>query len=63
MLTDMVYYRRGHHGRALEEAILTQKSQWPRKWKGVNPIHGGRSFENMTPRDRVSCERRCSGSI
>ncbi|KAK3715388.1 hypothetical protein LTR37_007116 [Vermiconidia calcicola] len=45
---------RGHHGRALEEAILTQKSQWPRKWNGVNPIHGGRSFENMTPQARLN---------
>ena len=47
-------YRKGHYGRALEEAIQTQKSQWPRSWNYVNPLHGGRSFNSMAPTDRVS---------
>jgi hypothetical protein len=48
-----VVHRRGHHGRALEEAVLSQKPQWPLKWNGANPLHGGKSFENMTPQERV----------
>ncbi|KAK5167378.1 uncharacterized protein LTR77_007077 [Saxophila tyrrhenica] len=44
---------RGHHGRALEEAISSQKSQWPYRWRGVNPIHGGKTFENMLPTERL----------
>ena len=50
---SVVVHRRGHYGRALEEAVLSQKSQWPLKWNGVNPLHGGKSFENMTPQERV----------
>jgi hypothetical protein len=52
VLIDL-FSRRGHHGRALEEAVLSHKSQWPFKWKGANPLHGGKSFENMTPQERV----------
>ena len=44
--------RKGHYGRALEEAIQTQKSQWPSKWTG-NPLGGGRSFNTMTAEERV----------
>jgi hypothetical protein len=33
--------------------VQTQKSQWPRKWNNVNPLHGGRNFNNMAPTDRV----------
>jgi len=47
-----VLYRKGHYGRALEEAIQTQKSQWPTKWTG-NPLSGGRSFNTMTAEERV----------
>ena len=46
---------RNHHGRALEEAVLSNKAQWPHKWQGANPLHGGKSFENMTPQERVCC--------
>ncbi|KAK7184249.1 hypothetical protein DPSP01_002729 [Paraphaeosphaeria sporulosa] len=44
---------KGHYGRALEEAVQTQKSQWPRKWNHINPLHGGRNFNNMSPTDRL----------
>ncbi|KAL5445788.1 hypothetical protein PMIN06_007965 [Paraphaeosphaeria minitans] len=44
---------KGHYGRALEEAVQTQKSQWPRKWNHINPLHGGRNFNNMSPADRL----------
>jgi hypothetical protein len=49
----IVLCRRGHHGRALEEAVLSNKAQWPHKWHGANPLHGGKSFDNMTPQERV----------
>ncbi|KAL8922869.1 MAG: hypothetical protein Q9172_003375 [Xanthocarpia lactea] len=45
---------RGHHGRALEEAIQTHTSQWPPKWMGKNPLHGGGSFNNMSPESRLT---------
>ena len=45
--------RRGHYGRALEEALQTQKSQWPRAWNGVNPLAGSRTFNSMAPQERV----------
>lgn len=47
---------RGHHGRALEEAIHTHTSQWPSAWKGANPLHaaGPGSFNNMTPVQRLT---------
>jgi hypothetical protein len=48
-----VFYRKGHYGRALEEAIQTQKSQWPTKWTG-NPLSGGRNFNTMSAVERVS---------
>ncbi|KAJ9661748.1 hypothetical protein H2201_006419 [Coniosporium apollinis] len=48
------YVERGHYGRALEEAISAHKSQWPRAWGGVNPISGGRSFNTMSPQERLT---------
>ncbi|KAF2750411.1 hypothetical protein M011DRAFT_396727 [Sporormia fimetaria CBS 119925] len=45
---------KGHHGRALEEAILGHRSQWPRAWNGVNPLSGGRSFDTMTYTERIT---------
>ena len=48
-----IHHRRGHYGRALEEALQTQKSQWPRAWNGVNPLAGSRTFNSMTPQERV----------
>ncbi|RMZ70879.1 Extracellular matrix 3 [Pyrenophora seminiperda CCB06] len=44
---------KGHYGRALEEAIQTQKAQWPTKWTG-NPLSGGRSFNTMTAEERIT---------
>ncbi|KAI4639005.1 hypothetical protein J4E93_009494 [Alternaria ventricosa] len=44
---------KGHYGRALEEAIQTQKSQWPTKWTG-NPLSGGRNFNTMTAEERIT---------
>ncbi|KAF2866537.1 hypothetical protein BDV95DRAFT_202450 [Massariosphaeria phaeospora] len=45
---------KGHYGRALEEAIQTQKSQWPRAWNSINPLSGGRSFNGMPPTERLT---------
>ncbi|ORY17670.1 hypothetical protein BCR34DRAFT_583523 [Clohesyomyces aquaticus] len=45
---------KGHYGRALEEAIQTQKHQWPRAWSGANPLSGGRSFNTMSPSERLT---------
>ncbi|KAH4800489.1 hypothetical protein HBH69_197970 [Parastagonospora nodorum] len=45
---------KGHYGRALEESIQTQKSQWPRAWNGANPISGGRNFLGMTALERIT---------
>lgn len=44
---------REHYGRALEEAVQTHATQWPRQWEGKNPLHGGGSFRTMTPEQRV----------
>ncbi|OCL09124.1 hypothetical protein AOQ84DRAFT_439185 [Glonium stellatum] len=54
VLNRKKYVERGHYGRALEEAIQTQKHQWPRSWNGVNPLHGGRSFNTMSPQERLT---------
>ncbi|KAL8759500.1 MAG: hypothetical protein Q9199_000721 [Rusavskia elegans] len=48
---------RGHHGRALEEAVHSHTSQWPSKWMGKNPLHGGGSFNNMSPEGRLTLLR------
>ncbi|CAI6333468.1 unnamed protein product [Periconia digitata] len=45
---------KGHYGRALEEAVQTQKSQWPASWNSTNPLHGGRSFNTMTATERLA---------
>ena len=52
--------RRGHYGRALEEAIQTHSGHWPLAWGGKNPLHGSGSFGNMTPEQRVSI---CDGAL
>ncbi|KAF4548130.1 Hypothetical protein D9617_31g063660 [Elsinoe fawcettii] len=44
----------GHHGRALEEAIATQRAQWPVSWNGQNPLHGNRNFNTMSPSERLT---------
>ncbi|KAI4229885.1 MAG: hypothetical protein L6R36_000531 [Xanthoria steineri] len=48
---------RGHHGRALEEAVQSHTSQWPTKWMGKNPLHGGGNFHNMSPEGRLTLLR------
>ncbi|KAK5108300.1 hypothetical protein LTR62_008615 [Meristemomyces frigidus] len=48
---------RGHHGRALEEAVLSHKAQWPHSWNGVNPLHGPRDFDMMSPTERLGLLR------
>ncbi|KAF2637804.1 hypothetical protein P280DRAFT_471968 [Massarina eburnea CBS 473.64] len=45
---------KGHYSRALEEAVQTQKSQWPASWHSINPLHGGRSFNTMTAAERLA---------
>ena len=47
------YNRNGHYTRALEEAIQTHAGQWPTAWQARNPLHGGGSFNKMTPEERV----------
>lgn len=50
----LVSFRRGHYQRALEEAIQTHQSQWPKAWQGKNPLANGGSYMTMTPEERVS---------
>ncbi len=62
LINHCAIYRKGHYTRALEEAIQTHNSQWPTAWQGKNPLHGGGSFNKMTPEERVrvtfnSCNR------
>ncbi|KAH6622133.1 hypothetical protein C7974DRAFT_435169 [Boeremia exigua] len=45
---------KGHYGRALEEAVQTQRSQWPVEWQRTNPLSGSRSFNSMTPTERIT---------
>ncbi|KAL9001606.1 MAG: hypothetical protein Q9188_005425 [Gyalolechia gomerana] len=45
---------RGHYQRALEEAVQSHTTQWPLKWEGKNPMHGGGSFNNMSPEQRLT---------
>jgi hypothetical protein len=33
--------------------MSTNQHQWLAVWNGVNPIHGGKNFNNMTPEERV----------
>ncbi|CCX12044.1 hypothetical protein FPQ18DRAFT_109012 [Pyronema domesticum] len=44
---------RGHHNRALEEAVHAHQSQWPRQWEGKNPMPGGRSFADLDTEGRL----------
>lgn len=45
--------RPGHYGRAMEDAIQTHKSQWPKDWEDQSPMAGGSTFNSMTPTERV----------
>ncbi|KAF2219731.1 hypothetical protein BDZ85DRAFT_242935 [Elsinoe ampelina] len=47
----------GHHGRALEEAIGSQRAQWPVSWNGQNPLSGSRNFNTMSPSERLTLLR------
>lgn len=53
VLTPHVH-RRGHFGRALEDSISSNKTQWPTAWEGRNPLNGNQSFATMSPQQRVS---------
>ncbi|KAK2825675.1 hypothetical protein FQN49_007477 [Arthroderma sp. PD_2] len=48
---------RGHYQRALEEAIQTHQSQWPKAWQGKSPLSGGGAFATMTPEERIQLLR------
>ncbi|KAE9983662.1 hypothetical protein EG328_009619 [Venturia inaequalis] len=45
---------RGHHTRALEEAISSHKSQWPPGWNKRSPLSGQGSFDTMLPVERLT---------
>ncbi|KAF8865928.1 hypothetical protein BDZ45DRAFT_701030 [Acephala macrosclerotiorum] len=47
----------GHYGRALEDAVQTNKSQWPREWEGKSPLSGGATFTSMLPTERLTLLR------
>ena len=44
--------RPGHYNRALEEAVQSNKSQWPSSWT-ESPLAGSKSFATIGPADRV----------
>ncbi|KAI9669798.1 MAG: hypothetical protein M1829_005053 [Trizodia sp. TS-e1964] len=45
---------KGHYQRALEEAIHSHSSQWPRAWNHANPLAGGKTFNAMSPTERLT---------
>lgn len=45
--------RPGHYNRALEEALTTHQSQWPRSWAEWDPLTANRTFDQMTADERV----------
>ena len=44
---------KSHYNRALEEAISLHKSEWPRSWDGSSPISGSKTFQSISPTERV----------
>ncbi|CAK7226044.1 hypothetical protein SBRCBS47491_006092 [Sporothrix bragantina] len=46
----------GHYHRALEEAVQSNKSQWLTSWT-ENPLADGKTFQTMTPTERLSLLR------
>ncbi|OAA64187.1 hypothetical protein SPI_02834 [Niveomyces insectorum RCEF 264] len=46
----------GHYHRALEEAVLSHKSQWVVSWK-ENPLGDGKTFTTMSPTERLTLLR------
>ncbi|OLN81462.1 hypothetical protein CCHL11_09026 [Colletotrichum chlorophyti] len=47
----------GQYSKALDDALSTHKSQWPRSWGGVNPLSGSNTFHSITPTQRLSLLR------
>ncbi|TDZ71866.1 hypothetical protein CTRI78_v001713 [Colletotrichum trifolii] len=47
----------GQYSKALDDALSTHKSQWPRSWEGVNPLAGGNTFHTLAPTQRLSLLR------
>ncbi|ETS76396.1 hypothetical protein PFICI_11783 [Pestalotiopsis fici W106-1] len=47
----------GHYGRALEDAIASHKSQWPKVWEEKSPLSGGATFTSMNPTERLTLLR------
>lgn len=41
----------------MEEALSTQKHQWPKSWNRVNPLAGSRTFTDMSPTERLNLLR------
>jgi hypothetical protein len=41
----------------MEEALSTQKHQWPLSWNRVNPLAGTRTFPDMSPAERLNLLR------
>jgi hypothetical protein len=41
----------------MEEALSTQKHQWPLSWNRVNPLAGSRTFPDMSPAERLNLLR------
>ena len=41
----------------MEEALSTQKHQWPLSWNRVNPLAGSRTFPDMSPTERLNLLR------
>lgn len=44
---------RGHHNRALEDAIQANQSQWSPEWEGRNPLAGGKKFDDLDAKQRL----------
>lgn len=45
--------RSGHYQRALEDAISSHKTQWPKDWNNYNPLRDSQTFASMNPAQRV----------
>lgn len=41
----------------MEEALSTQKHQWPRSWNRINPLAGSRTFTDMSADQRLNLLR------
>jgi hypothetical protein len=41
----------------MEEALSTQKHQWPLSWNRTNPLAGSRTFPDMSPAERLNLLR------